>query len=43
MKNRLMMSGGKKRLVRPFTSQGFCKCVGCVLSAVTLGGELIKN
>ena len=37
MKNRLMVSGGKKRLVRPFNSQEFWKCISFILSAVTCG------
>ena len=35
MKNRLMMSGRKKRLVITFTRQEFWKCIGLILSAVT--------
>ena len=35
MKNLLIMSGGKKRLVCNFTGQEFWKCIGCLLLAVT--------
>ena len=35
--NRIMMSGGKKQLVRPVTRQEFWKFIGCILSAVTYG------
>ena len=37
MKNRLMMGGGGKRIVCPFISQEFWKCIGGVLLEVTYG------
>ena len=37
--NRNTMNGGGKRLVRPFKSQEFWKCIGCILSAVTYGNK----
>ena len=37
MKNRLMISRGKKCLVHPFIRQEFWKCIGCILSEVTYG------
>ena len=37
MNNHVTVSGGGKRLVRPFRRQEFWKCIGCVLSAVTYG------
>ena len=36
-KNPCMMSGGKKRLVCPFTRQDFWKCIGLILLVVTHG------
>ena len=42
MKNRLMMYGGKKRFVCPFTSQEFWKCISFILSAVTYGKKVYK-
>ena len=39
MKNRLTLYGGDKRLVSPFMSQEFWKCIGCILSAVTYGNK----
>ena len=35
--NRFTMDWGWKRLVSPFKRQKFCKCIGCVISAVTYG------
>ena len=37
MKNRVTFNGGGKRQVKKFTWQEFCKCIGCILSAVTYG------
>ena len=31
IKNRYTVNGGGKRLVRPFKSQEFWKCIGCIL------------
>ena len=42
MKNRFMMNGGGKRSVRPFKSQEFWKCIGCVLSTVTYRNKVHK-
>ena len=39
MKNRPMMSAGRKRLVRPFRRQQLRKCIGCILSEVTYGNK----
>ena len=39
MKNRLTMGGGGKQIVFPFRRQEFCKCIVCVLLAVTHGNE----
>ena len=36
-KNRLDKSGGRKRPVLLFTRNGFCKCLGCIILAVTYG------
>ena len=35
--NRVTMNGEGKQLVRPFKSQVFWKCIGCILSEVTYG------
>ena len=42
MKNRVTINGGGKRLVIPFRSHEFCKCIGCTLSAFTYGKKLHK-
>ena len=35
MKNLFTSNGGGKLSVHPFKSQEFCKCIGCIISAVT--------
>ena len=35
MNNCVTVGGGGKQIVHPFRRQEFCKCVGCLLSAVT--------
>ena len=37
MKNRVTITGGGKRLVRPFKRKEFWKCIGCILSEFTYG------
>ena len=37
MNNRFTVGGIGKRIVYPYKSQWFCKCIGCVLSAITYG------
>ena len=37
MKNRVTLNGGGKRQVKKFTRQEFWKCIGFILSAVTMG------
>ena len=41
MNNYLLIYGVKKRLqlLRHFTRQEFCKCIGCILSVITYGEE----
>ena len=39
MKNHVTINGGGKRLVIPFRSHEFCKCIGCTLSAVNYGNK----
>ena len=39
MQNRLTMAGGGKRIVRPFISQEFRKCIGYILLEVTYGNK----
>ena len=40
--NCLGISGGKELVVRLFRSQEFCKCIGCILSAVNYGNKVHK-
>ena len=40
MKNRINMGGGGKLIIRPFRSQEFWKCIGCVLLEVTYGKKV---
>ena len=42
MKNRVTMNGGGEGLVRPFKSQEFWECIGCILSAVIYGKKWHK-
>ena len=37
MKNHFTSNGGGKRLVKPYKSREFWKCIGCILSEVTYG------
>ena len=37
IKNCCTMNGGGKRLVCPFKSQEFWRCIGCIILAVTYG------
>ena len=37
MKNCVAINGGWKRLVCTFKSQELCKCIGCIILAVTYG------
>ena len=37
MKNRITLDGGGERQVQKFKRQEFCKCIGCILLAVTYG------
>ena len=42
IRNRLMMNGWRKQLVRPLKRKEFWKCIGCILSEVTYGKKVHK-